>query len=1028
MSNTIRAFFLSLTIVAIMLFSTFGATTVYADDETPTPTPEAGTTPETNPTGGTDPVTPTATGTGEVVPVSVEVTPPVDEVVPAEVAPSVDPVVTEVVTEVPAEPILEQVPENITVTVLNAEGEAQPLASQASADAIATTTDPIWCPATQTTPTPGLNGCTTSFTSFNDLLSFIVLHEVDPAFSFQQAGTIYIEQGAYGGTESSIDFNNYAFTQFNTQDLTLQGGWDPADNSVDSTSQFTAPIIIGSSLNPWVGSLTLNDISISDVTGEAGLTLFTQGDLSLSNVEVINSQAGAELTAAGNVTVADSNFSDNENAGANIQTTGAVQVTDSSFNRNKGYGVQIATSSEVSLVNVTAENNSLFGARIEAGDAAIDIAFFSSNGSSGLDVTSLNDVALFDVTANNNQLFGANIFAGNLVAIAQSNFNDGSGYGLSVVATSLIDLDGVNANNNDLYGAYLEGANTVVSNSFFTANGSLGVVSEPIGYGLKIVSTGTVNLTNINAADSEANQLFGADITAAKNVNISRAFFSGQQSEIFIPSDKTTNYYGYGLNVVTPDDIFLNYVVGNYNNLWGASLTGNDVTVYNSQFNNNVTDSVLFIDDTGLLVNASGYVDIYRTEAKENRLIGATITAVEDVYIVESNFSDNRGVLCYDVNCKNFNWYGYGLNVFTSANIYVNGTTANNNHIFGATLSGANVEVTNSTFNFNGSCIVRAGVQGMNCINRDPIGRGLVVNSSGNTSLINVTASNNERFGANVQAVGDVTITASIFSGNKTYTYYDNGTFDVQGYGLQVTANGDILLNADANGIGNTASDNGENGASLIGQSTITVSDSTFNNNGNHGGNYGLFITVTPTAGNIILNNVTATNNRLQDGVRVAGFCGNTVFVNGGTFTNNHSYGLKVKLSTLVLDGTQTFANNPYGNVFTNSDTCPPVAVPPVVVLQVVIPQVVIPQVVVPQVVVPPVDNNTTNNSNSSTTTVSTNTNSNTTTLNKGNNSENNKGRKGDKTFKLRKYGVDKIKMRGNHHFKRPCVLKVIPI
>lgn len=1029
MSYRFKELFLSLTIVAMLLFSAFGTTTAYADDDPTSGTP-AGTETTVTSTDGQPPVTGTET-------------PPPTE------APVVDPAATPVDAQA-AEPILAQLPENTTVTVLDAQGEALPLASLDTAAAIASTYDPIWCPAGVA---PGSLGCTGSFNSFDELLTFLKTNEGDVAY--QQAGVIYIQKDQYLGGESTIDFNNYGFTTINNYDLTLQGGWNTVDNTVNpaDTTQFAVPIIIGSSANPWAGALTINNISISGAVGQPGLSLFSQGNVNLANVAVTNSQAGA-----------------------NIQTTGAVAVTDSSFNGNEDYGIQIDSTKEASLVNIKADQNKS-GAHIKADVVAIDTASFSNNGSGGgLYVDSLNDVALFGVDANNNQSFGANIFAGALVAIAQSNFNDGSGFGLSVVTKGLVDLDSVNANNNDLYGAYIEGGNTTINNSFFTANGSLGIVSEPVGYGLKVVSTGSVNLTNINAADSIANQLFSADITAAKNVNILNSFFSGQQSEIFIPSDGTTEYYGYGLNVVTPGDIFLNFVVGNYNNLWGANLAGRDVAVYNSQFNNNVTDSTIFIDDTGLLVNASGFVDIYKTEAKENRLIGATITAVGDVYVADSNFSDNRGITCIGTDCYNVISYGYGLSVITSANIFVTGTTANNNYLFGATLSGKNVEVADSTFDFNGTCIERAGIENLivDCV--DPAGQGLIVTSVGNTSLNHVSASHNELFGADITAGGNVTITASVFSGNQSYTIYRDGVITVNGYGLKVTADGDILLNADANGIGNEASDNLDHGAILTGKSAVTVSDSVFNNNGTSGEKKnGLTITVAPAGGNVTLNNVTASNTHRQDGVNVTGFCTNTVFVNGGTFANNDRYGLNIKLSTLVLDGTQTFGNNAAGDIFTNSNTCPPVAVPPVVP-----PVVIVPPVVAPPVVIPPADNsndipndtinneepattetadnettnndannndetanneaanntpvnsasnNAANNSNPSSTTISTSTNNHTTMLNKGSDGENHKGSKGDKTFKFRKNGVGKIKIRGIQHFKTPCFpKKVTPI
>src|SRR5687768_13985448 len=51
--------------------------------------------------------------------------------------------------DTPPADLLSQVPENTSVTVLNADGQAEPLATQEAANAIASTTDPIWCPQGQ---------------------------------------------------------------------------------------------------------------------------------------------------------------------------------------------------------------------------------------------------------------------------------------------------------------------------------------------------------------------------------------------------------------------------------------------------------------------------------------------------------------------------------------------------------------------------------------------------------------------------------------------------------------------------------------------------------------------------------------------------------------------------------------------------------------------------------------------------------------------------------------------------------------
>lgn len=935
MVKSIRTFFLSLTILAFLLFSTVGTTTVLADDGT-----------------GTDPAaTETAPPPEEEQPAEppVEETPPVGEEQPAE------PVVEETLVT-----ILEQVPENTTLTVLNSEGEALPLASQESAAAIASDYDPIWCPAGQV-PTPGANGCTPSFASFSELLAYLQANEA----SYAQAGTIYIQQGNYLGGETSINFNNYDFNTFDQYDLTLQGGWDtsydPASGDPTfTTTDFNVPIIIGSSGNPWAGSLTLNNINISGVSSQTGLTLYSSGNINLDQVNVTDSQSGAYLEAGGDVVVKNSKFDNNGSGnianpvgkgltltsggtvtlasvsanknqifGADVSAAGKVTITNSFFNSNQGvtyyyiwkydgyglkvvtngdislnavsaddnylfgaylqgakvdvlnssfsenssdgredsvaYGLQVVGTDDVTLSSVTANNNQrwgadittdgdvkvknsffngnvsytyspdgvknyfgyglrikagddaeleniqamnnhLYGAHIEAQDVAIDTANFSNNGSGwglaltgyGLQIISENNAALIRVTANNNQLYGADISASGAVAIAQSYFNGHvsyvyfygtdkvesryGGYGLKVNTQGPISLDGVTADNNYLYGANLKGGRTTVEDSSFNANGT-GIITDPTGYGLMIDSSDTVTLIGVDASN---NQFFGADIKAELKVTITDSFFSGHQS-VIITNWVDLDFRGYGLTVVTQKDIDLTNVEGNFNNLWGAHLTGRNISVYDSRFNNNVTDSSDFIDDTGLFIFASGYVDITRTEARENRLHGAKIVAEGPVFIIDSNFTDNRGFTCFLVWCPadGIEYHGVGLDVTTPDLIYMRGTDVSNNNLFGALLNGSQVEIEDSTFNNNG------------------MGSGLIINASDNVTLTSVTALKN-------------------------------------------------------------------------------------------GGN----------------------------GVEVDGVCEKIVQVTGGTFSDNLFYGLKVLDATLNFDGTQIFANNGSGNVFTDTSTC----------------------------------------------------------------------------------------------------------
>jgi hypothetical protein len=288
MVKPFRSFFLSLAIILSLLFSVASTKIAYADgDSPPSPTVSETTTIETtatpeptetvvvsemateeDPTEVTATPEPTETvvDTDESTEDSTEVvsTPtPTEETMPEEQTTEAAP--TEESTTATEDPsLLSSVPDNTTVTVLNENGEAEPLATKAAAEAIAAS-DPIWCPGNQP-PTPDANGCTPSFNSFDALLTFLS----DNA-AYQGAGTIYVQQGAYQGNDPKkvIDFNSpaYNLSNISNSSLTLTGGWNPADNMINASNPTTFngySIIIGSSENPWGGSLTISNFVVTD--------------------------------------------------------------------------------------------------------------------------------------------------------------------------------------------------------------------------------------------------------------------------------------------------------------------------------------------------------------------------------------------------------------------------------------------------------------------------------------------------------------------------------------------------------------------------------------------------------------------------------------------------------------------------------------------------------------------------------------------------------------------------------------------
>lgn len=580
MFNQIRAFLLSLTIAAVLVFSAVGTTVVYADGGTDTPPIDLGTAP--SPEGAS----------------SVGAAPSPDS--SEDSAPN-------------QSPILDSVPDNTAVTVLNAEGQPEPLASLDAANAVVTS-DPFWCPETELVPTPGINNCTTSFPSFTALLTFLSGNS-----AYQGAGVIYVQQGAYTGPESTVNFNNFNLSNLEPSNLTITGGW--ANNAVDpnGTSSFNnVSLVIGTATNPWGGSLSLNNLTINDPTG-TGITLFAQDDANLDKINVTNSTngAGAELHAGNNVNIDNSSFLRNKTAGAIIRSVGDTAIANSTFSnpidaRRQIVGLDIVAGANVSLLNVLANENRDAGARINAGDrVTIGSSEFSGtkamNGSAfigeGLTVVTTGAIDLNNVKANNNFLWGASLTAGGEVAIANSEFNgnttESPGFiddtGLLVTTTGGgVSLLNVKANDNRLLGATINATGLVtIRNSEFLSNN--GIVLDSAGnevfhgVGLEVVTLGEIFLDGVNAS---GNTFHGARLDAGTNVNVSNSTFSNNTS-LNNQSTGTPPVTGKGLVIISDGNVILDTITLDGNQTFGASIqAGGAVFLDTVTATNNGTNGV----------------------------------------------------------------------------------------------------------------------------------------------------------------------------------------------------------------------------------------------------------------------------------------------------------------------------------------------------------------------------------------------------------------------------------------------------
>ena len=639
MFSKIRSIFLSVTIIVVLLFSAVGTTTVYADDGTTTAAATTGTTDGDGSTEDSS-TAPQPSATAEPVVSADEGTAATTDTtdttggdgITEETATDSQPAATVEPVVVTAESaaaiivvdtsILEQVPENTTVEVLGADGQPQVLASHEAANAIAVTSDPIWCPTTQTTPTPGANGCTVSFTSFTDLLTEL---SSNPTV-YQGAGTIYVQQGQYNGGESTIDFNSFNLSNISNSNLTVQGGWNTTTNVVDqaSTSNFNVPIIIGSSTNPWGGSLTIDNIVVSDSSG-TGLTVYSNG----------------------NVTISDSNFQRNRDAGAIVRAGGNVAVRNSHFdnpgtNRLQRTGLDIDSGGSVSLLDVIADGNREVGATIVAdGRVSIGSSFIGATSFSGMKSTTTTSCPG-----------------------SPSQF---CGFGLQVTTPDSIDLQGVVGNDNFLWGANLNAGRDVnIVDSIFNAN-STEVPTFIDDTGLFITAGGTVNLNNVTAND---NRLYGASIDAVGNVSVNNSNFLSNNG-VTVSGSGATQYDGIGLLINSDAGIFINNTNASGNSLFGADLNAaGDVAIANSTFSNTTTGVATAALGVGLQVVSGQNVFIDTVTLDGNQLAGANIQATADVFLdfVTATNNGTNGVevdaACTHLNGGTFSGNGqYGLSL-----------------------------------------------------------------------------------------------------------------------------------------------------------------------------------------------------------------------------------------------------------------------------------------------------------------------------------------------------------------------------
>lgn len=846
-----------------------------------------------------DEATPPAETQGEVqdiestTPEEEAATPPADEETDS-ASESESPTVAEVI---------ESLPEDTTLVVVDENGEALPLASEEAAEVIEGA-DPQWCPVGVT---PGSSTCSGSFTYFTGaggLIEWLLANQAAVA----KAGVIWVES-AYDASleldaEIVLDGGDFAAPGASMDDfaLTINGGWAGGTSKTlnpNAPSEFDLPF----SIINWTGTITINNIVIdSATTGNYALEVGTAGNITLNNVDVQNA-----TTTSG---------------GANLDNgsgAGNVIVNDSTFNNNSGRGVEITSNGTVTLKNVTANGNFNDGASIDNTSATTPKAVtlngtnhFSYNGAGGLEIFTKGVITINNVTAMGNaEGHGAflencefdyvnldcNYGVANGVTIkGTNNFSDNGWDGLRVWSGGVITVSNITANGNGT-SATRPAASPDPDNFNATGKGAF-----LFNYGAatpKNIAISGTNTFNNNASTGLHADSFGL-VTVS---NITASFNDCDTENNF---EETTEYcagaYIYGEGGVTQTG---------YGRFEGNDESG--LLVY-APFKGTVTLNNLYVDNngsTGVYVDGVGYspIPINVTINGINTFTnngGAGLVIDTDGTVTLNNlnasYNGEHGVFVYNAyltksitlkgaSAFNFNGFGgstgSGLILISYGAITTNGITASNNFESGAILDNC----------VSGTCDAPTAqkiiMNGNNSFD-DNGGDGLYVVSRGAITINNLTATYNFGKGAYVNNLWANAVGALTIKGFANTSYNSGNGLEIYSNGAITLANVTANVNDDGTGQGYGVSiDN----YGYLAPANVTI---TGTNNFNLNGDTGLYI---QSMGAITLYNLTANYNgdaSGDNGVRIINDVGGLLvrpvtILGTNMFNGNFGTGLEVQ-------------------------------------------------------------------------------------------------------------------------------------
>lgn len=698
-----------------------------------------------------------------------------------------------------------------------------------------------------------------------------------------------------------------------TGPLTIRNGVFTNNRTSSGGSAF------GYGIRTWstgpTGNVTIDNVIFSD-NENAGALLSTVANITLKRVNAYdNDGAGVIIIktpdemaqGARNVSVLDSNFSDNGGTNLSIFASGSIILTNVYSGSSGSYGVYLANTFSTTHAPV------IFNRSV----------VLKNKTNTGIYITSLGTVTLNGVTSSyhpsgNGAVIVTSGSAYILSSLGRNSFDNNGQSGLRIYAQGSIVLSNVQANansapTNDHAGIYIVG-------NGLSSNVTLGSItaSDNHSYGVFVDTTGSVtwtkgvlnnNATTVNAAGGALIDTAGGILKPVRltGVVVSNSTFgdgiriSSSGATFLTNITASGNQSGYGLHV---------------NSLGAVTLTG----VYN-QFNKNNYD--------GVYIHDSGKVTLLNFEAQDNNWIGIHLEDIGDAVISASTAGW--------VNQVNANG-GIGLFVYDSGAVNVNKVQANGNGPAGMYINNELAGITKGVIlaNITASDNVVAGSVGV------------YVRSLGSVTVSNITASKNALQGLLIDNKSDpltptgVTVSKGSFSlngadGLQVFSYGKIALSNIismlnTGAGVYANNQGSSILAPIAIAGVNQFSYNGSEGLHLSGSGNITATGITATDNASNGiylqtneivilgstrtdGNGGYGVGVSGVMKSVTVNNLFSVHNTV--GLSIATLFGKLT-VSNSIFAANSNYGLYALRNSTIIPcvlSNVTFLGNNNGGV-----------------------------------------------------------------------------------------------------------------